>query len=436
MSLTREEALVFRALKRTAVVLMLVRYLDRPVGEGDIAAILDMDPKTARAHLRSLASLGLLTRLHFHQGYQLTHAGRQMALPLEAVESQPDPALPAAADPGEFSGSTGSESPRDPLPADFPLGEAGGLHPASAAQGDPPEDSALSPLGLSEPGQPCPHHPGEFPGCLTLNTDPNKDISLHDAIISINHQPGKIPRSADPRPMQINTSPPDGFEERVEGLPAACPDSPGASPPDGLPTDPREVAELPTDDPRLVAGALAAVGVVLNARTRKLLGRITTDDVEAVYRDLVRKRKGSETGLLIYMLEKIADPEQPYLEFPENPWGYQRSIQSEANQEDLEEDAVCEAQAVEMAFDGPPEVERAWEMALGLIQKELPKVVFDTWLAPARPLVWEADKELLTVKVANASARDYLDERVKYLLLPYLAGILKSRGVSLAFVVR
>ncbi len=71
---------IFRALKKTAIVLMLLFRLDKPVGEGEIARMLDIHPETMRTYLRSLARLGMVTRTHRYQGWTLTGGGRQMIL--------------------------------------------------------------------------------------------------------------------------------------------------------------------------------------------------------------------------------------------------------------------------------------------------------------------------------------------------------------------
>lgn len=80
MKLTTAEIYFFRVLRRTAGVFLVLMRLNRPVGEAEIASVLDMSRKTIRAHLRSLAAINLVTRTHFHTGWTLTHAGRQMFL--------------------------------------------------------------------------------------------------------------------------------------------------------------------------------------------------------------------------------------------------------------------------------------------------------------------------------------------------------------------
>jgi hypothetical protein len=75
-----KEVELFRCLKKTAIVLMLLFRLDKPVGEREIAGILDIHPQTIRTYLASLAHLGVVTRTHRYQGWMLTGGGRQMIL--------------------------------------------------------------------------------------------------------------------------------------------------------------------------------------------------------------------------------------------------------------------------------------------------------------------------------------------------------------------
>ena len=52
--LDQREVDSFRSLKRTAIVLLLLFRLDRPVGSNELAAILDIDRKTASGYLEYL----------------------------------------------------------------------------------------------------------------------------------------------------------------------------------------------------------------------------------------------------------------------------------------------------------------------------------------------------------------------------------------------
>ena len=79
-TITPKETRVFRLLKRTAIVLLLLLRLDKPTGETEISRILEIDNETARTYLRSLADIGLIARANYHHGWILTCAGRQMVL--------------------------------------------------------------------------------------------------------------------------------------------------------------------------------------------------------------------------------------------------------------------------------------------------------------------------------------------------------------------
>jgi hypothetical protein len=55
-------------------------------------------------------------------------------------------------------------------------------------------------------------------------------------------------------------------------------------------------------------------------------------------------------------------------------------------------------------------LERLWHSALELLQAELPRATFDTWVRDAEPLSY--DGEAFLIGVANAYARDWLEERL------------------------
>ncbi len=74
-SLTPDEIRVFRAIKKTAAIYLLLVRLARPAGEVELARILEMDPETARIHLNSLAAIGLLLRGSVHAGWRLSTLG-------------------------------------------------------------------------------------------------------------------------------------------------------------------------------------------------------------------------------------------------------------------------------------------------------------------------------------------------------------------------
>ena len=103
------DVLLFRALKKTAVLVLLMLRIDpRPAGRDLVAGVLDLSPKTAAEYLESLTYLGLATRTAYHGGYMLTTLGHQLALSIEEKlpTGEQSPALAAA-----VTVSTGEEPP-------------------------------------------------------------------------------------------------------------------------------------------------------------------------------------------------------------------------------------------------------------------------------------------------------------------------------------
>lgn len=83
------ELAAFRSIKKTAVIVLLLIRIDRPVAAKQIAELLDMDYETTRRHLRSLANAGLVTETGI--GWLLTSGGSQLLLPAELSTIQSEP---------------------------------------------------------------------------------------------------------------------------------------------------------------------------------------------------------------------------------------------------------------------------------------------------------------------------------------------------------
>lgn len=99
--LSIEEKLIFRDVKKAAIVWLLLLRLDpTPVSESNAAEILQIDKETARKYLRTLNELMICTRLGRYDGYNLTESGRQMALPLELsrISDQSSAEIPRSGD--------------------------------------------------------------------------------------------------------------------------------------------------------------------------------------------------------------------------------------------------------------------------------------------------------------------------------------------------
>ena len=78
--ISQPEIAILRSLKKTAIILLLMFRLDKPIGRDEMAEILDIDPRTVKNHLNSLLHFGLITRTHYQNGYMLSQYGRQMIL--------------------------------------------------------------------------------------------------------------------------------------------------------------------------------------------------------------------------------------------------------------------------------------------------------------------------------------------------------------------
>jgi chromosomal replication initiator protein len=76
--------------------------------------------------------------------------------------------------------------------------------------------------------------------------------------------------------------------------------------------------------------------------------------------------------------------------------------------------------------------EQAWQAAIGQLQLEMPKPVFDTWVSEAELIAYE-DGEFI-IGVPNAYARDWLDNRLSSTVTRLLTGIM-NRAVCVRFAV-
>jgi DNA-binding CsgD family transcriptional regulator len=77
--LTPNEVALFRALVKSAAIVLLMIRLDRSAGARELAVILDLDEHTVSKHLRALAQLNLVARTSRFGGYILL-GGSQLIL--------------------------------------------------------------------------------------------------------------------------------------------------------------------------------------------------------------------------------------------------------------------------------------------------------------------------------------------------------------------
>lgn len=103
-NLTQQEILILRSLRRTAIVLLLMFRLDRPVNAREVSQILAIDYTTSRKYLSELSNLQLIT--HTSAGWLLTQGGSQLLLstdlstPPNAIFSRTE-FLPSSSSPNE-----------------------------------------------------------------------------------------------------------------------------------------------------------------------------------------------------------------------------------------------------------------------------------------------------------------------------------------------
>lgn len=76
--------------------------------------------------------------------------------------------------------------------------------------------------------------------------------------------------------------------------------------------------------------------------------------------------------------------------------------------------------------------EQAWQAALGQLQLDMPKATFETWVKDAQAISYEDGA--FVIGVPNAYARDWLDSRLRSIVVRMLTGIM-NRTVSVRFIV-
>ena len=83
-------------------------------------------------------------------------------------------------------------------------------------------------------------------------------------------------------------------------------------------------------------------------------------------------------------------------------------------------------------FPPSAEADRTWRAALGILYEELPRATFDTWVRDTELVGASADE--LTIAVANAYGRDWLEERVTPMAERAVAKIV-GRPIRVRFVI-
>jgi chromosomal replication initiator protein len=75
--------------------------------------------------------------------------------------------------------------------------------------------------------------------------------------------------------------------------------------------------------------------------------------------------------------------------------------------------------------------EQAWQSVLGLLQMEMPRASFDTWVRNTKPVSYQ--NRILTIGVHNAYARDWLESRLASTVSRLLVGIMND-SVAVTFI--
>ena len=79
------------------------------------------------------------------------------------------------------------------------------------------------------------------------------------------------------------------------------------------------------------------------------------------------------------------------------------------------------------------DIDQAWQSVLGLLQVEMPKASFDTWVKDSRPL--SCENGVLKIGVRNAYAREWLESRLTDTVNHLLVGISNTNHITVDFVV-
>ena len=81
-NLDTNEVMFLRGIKKTAVILLLLIRMDRPITAREVAHILDISYTTICIYFRHLSSANFVTKTR--SGYILTQYGSQLLLPMDA----------------------------------------------------------------------------------------------------------------------------------------------------------------------------------------------------------------------------------------------------------------------------------------------------------------------------------------------------------------
>jgi hypothetical protein len=430
---------LFRSLKKTAIVLMLLFRLDKPVGESEIARILDIHPETTRIYLRSLARLGLVTRTHRFNGWTLTAGGRQMIL---GEADDPWPVL----QPGKIK--TSAENPRSTPerpsasaenPRSTPKSsDASAENPRSTPEG--PAASAENPRSITERPSASAENPRSIAKSPTASAENPRSTAEKP------RSSAEIPRSPRLAAASLSLS----FKQKRNTAAAAkartsAENSHSAakisiSPysrrlPNTQKKD-RTATGSARSDPvvRANLAAFASIGLACNDFVSDIcqMDHVTPDYILGQAKRLEAERRYSH-GLLLTVIRSQDGLPEKYLARPDPP-PQSRPFEADPQAAD-EPDPVPtiepDPSIHEPLSDSGMTAARAWSTALEQLQRDMPKAAYDKWVRDA--LLLSARDGVFVIAAPDAFARDWLESRLSTTVTRFLIGVC-NQPVSVRFV--
>ena len=418
---------LFRCLKKTAIVLMLLFRLDKPVGESESAEILDLHTETTRIYLRSLARLGLVTRTHRYRGWMLTAGGRQMILgeadhrwnALEAGKIKASAENPRSL---PENPSASAENPRSILESPVPSAE----NPRSATEST--VTSAENPRSTAEKPRSSAEIPRSRPIAaaslsLSFKAESNKAAAaIAKASAEVSTGKMRVLHSLMSRGFQLAKR----RERRPRGRPR---------------TDAMVRANLE---------AFGSIGVRRNEFVLEICGmeHVTPDYILGQKKRLEREERYSH-GLLLtvvrskdYLPAKYLAPEDS----DSQPQLVEIDLGSEEEGENMADISTGSIQRISTSsiqrIEPAPSIHeqisesgmtaaRAWSAVLGQLKRDMPKAGYDKWIRDT--VLLSARDGVVVVGAADEYARDWLDSWLASTVRRQLAGIC-DRCVEVRFV--
>ncbi|HZD57450.1 MAG TPA: DnaA N-terminal domain-containing protein [Anaerolineales bacterium] len=418
---------LFRCLKKTAIVLMLLFRLDKPVGESESAEILDLHTETTRIYLRSLARLGLVTRTHRYRGWMLTAGGRQMILgeadhrwnALEAGKIKASAENPRSL---PENPSASAENPRSILESPVPSAE----NPRSATEST--VTSAENPRSTAEKPRSSAEIPRSRPIAaaslsLSFKAESNKAAAaIAKASAEVSTGKMRVLHSLMSRGFQLAKR----RERRPRGRPR---------------TDAMVRANLE---------AFGSIGVRRNEFVLEICGmeHVTPDYILGQKKRLEREERYSH-GLLLtvvrskdYLPAKYLAPEDS----DSQPQLFEIDLGSEEEGENMADISTGSIQRISTSsiqrIEPAPSIHeqisesgmtaaRAWSAVLGQLKRDMPKAGYDKWIRDT--VLLSARDGVVVVGAADEYARDWLDSWLASTVRRQLAGIC-DRCVEVRFV--